>query len=250
VFPIQSAVSYRYPPFVVWGLIAVNALVFLFQIALPPPLLESLVYHWALVPARYFHPEWAIRNGLDPNDYLPFLTNMFMHGGWFHILANMWTLWIFGPAVEDRLGKVQFLLFYLASGLGASVAHAWINADSTVPALGASGAIAGVIGAYMRLFPFARVIVLVPVLFLPFFFEMPAAFFALLWFVLQVMQGIGALLGPAGAGGVAWWAHIGGFVVGWAIVRLIQRGDRRHRPYFADEGRLGFTPDGRWSKRP
>ncbi len=249
MFPVASAVSHRYPPFVVWGLIAVNTAVFLFQIALPPPLLERFVFRWALVPARYFHPEWALANGLDPTDYLPFFTNMFLHGGWFHIIANMWTLWIFGPAVEDRLGKVRFLLFYLAAGLGASFAHAWVNADSAVPALGASGAIAGVIGAYMRLFPFARVIVMIPILFLPFFFEMPAALFALIWFVLQLVQGIGALLGPASAGGVAWWAHIGGFVVGWAIVRLVQRSPIRHRPYYADEGKLGFAPDGRWRKR-
>ncbi len=244
MFPLASAVPVRTPPLVVWSLIAINAIVFLFEISLPPAAQERFLYEWALVPARYFVPEWAIRVGLDPTNPLPFLTNMFLHGGWLHIIFNMWTLWIFGPAVEDRLGKLRFLAFYLLCGLGASLAHAYVNADSTIPALGASGAIAGVIGAYMRLFPLARVIVMVPVLFFPFFFEMYAYLFALIWFLIQLFQGVGSLLAADGAGGVAWWAHIGGFIYGWLLVKPAQQPAARKRPYFADECKLGFCPDG------
>ncbi|RMD61175.1 MAG: rhomboid family intramembrane serine protease [Alphaproteobacteria bacterium] len=244
MFPIEAAVPVRYPPFVTWGLIAVNALVFLYQISLPPQMLEAFIYRYALVPARYAHPEWAAWIGLPPGDYLPFLTNMFLHGGWLHVISNMWTLYIFGPAIEDRLGKGRFLVFYLVCGIGASVAHLAANADSAIPALGASGAIAGVIGAYMRLFPLARVIVLIPILFLPYFIELPAAIFAGLWFVLQLIQGVGEFFAPSSGGGVAWWAHVGGFVFGWLIIRMIHRSARTYRPFQRDEGVLGFNPTG------
>lgn len=244
MFPVDSAVPTRYPPFVVYGLILANAAAFLFELSLPPRALEAFLREWALVPLRYSDPAWALRHGLDPRDYLPFFTNMYLHGGWFHIISNMWTLWIFGPAVEDRLGKVRFFIFYTACGIGASIAHALTNLDSAIPALGASGAIAGVIGAYMRLFPHARLIVMVPIFFVPFFFELPAAIFAAVWFATQVVQGVGALLAPAVGGGVAWWAHVGGFVVGWAIIRHVQQSERRHRRYYADEGKLGFGPEG------
>ena len=245
MFPIQSVVPVRYPPVVVWALIAVNVAAFLFQLSLGPRELEVFLRHYALVPARYMHPEWALRVGLDPDNWLPFLTNMYLHGGWFHLISNMWTLWIFGPAVEDRLGKGRFFLFYTFAGVAASVAHALVNADSTIPALGASGAIAGVLGAYMRLFPLSRVIVLVPIGFLPFFFELPGAIFAGFWFLTQVLQGVGSVLAPAMGGGVAWWAHIGGFVFGALVVGLSHRRDFAYRRYFRDEGVLGFRPDGR-----
>jgi len=248
VFPLGSAVATRYPPVVVWSLILVNAAAFLYQLALPPAALEVFLREWALVPRRYFDPAWALAHGLDPYDYTPFLTNMFLHGGWFHILSNMWTLWIFGPAVEDRMGPGRFLVFYLLCGIGASVAHALVNAASPVPALGASGAISGVIGAYMRLFPLSRLIVMIPILFVPFFFEMPAALFALIWFLTQVVQGVGAVLAPALGGGVAWWAHIGGFVVGFLLVPWIHPAHRLR--FHRDEGRLGFRPDGRRIRMP
>ena len=245
MFPIESSVPRRYPPFIVWSLIGANVLVFLYQLSLPPKVLEAFLYHFALVPARYAHPDWAAWVGLPPDDYLPFLTNMFLHGGWFHLIANMWTLYIFGPAIEDRLGKLRFLAFYLLAGVVASIAHMLANLDSTVPALGASGAIAGILGAFMRLFPLARVIVMIPILFFPFFFELPAAVFAAIWFLTQVLQGVGALFAPAMGGGVAWWAHIGGFVAGWLLIRLIHRRGDGYRRYYADEGVLGFHPDGK-----
>ncbi len=240
MFPLQTSVALRYPPVVTWLLIAANTAVFLFETSLPRAVLESFLQHHALVPARYFVPGWAELHGLDPGDLSPFLTNMFLHGGWFHLIANMWTLYIFGPAVEDRLGPGRYLLFYLVCGLGASWAHAAMNAGSTIPALGASGAIAGVLGAFMRLFPLARVIVMVPLLFIPYFFTLPGALFAGFWFALQLVQGLGSLLAGPTAGGVAWWAHVGGFVFGWLIVPLLYNRNRHARHRFPDEGVLGF----------
>jgi membrane associated rhomboid family serine protease len=156
----------------------------------------------------------------------------------------MWTPWLFGGAVEDRMGSSRYIAFYLACGVAAAVAHAVFNPTSTVPALGASGAIAGVMGCYMRLFAWSRVIVVIPILFLSLLFEMPAAVFIGLWFVLQVLQGAIDLLAPS-SGGVAWWAHVGRFVVGLALGPLLVRSERAYRVYFADEGESGFTPMGR-----
>ncbi len=130
---------------------------FLLEISLPEQGLERLFYLFGIVPARYTHPEWAAYVGFPVDDYWPFLTSMFLHGGWLHILANMWTLWIFGNNVEDRMGPGRFLLFYLTCGIAAGVVHLMTNPTSTVPTVGASGAIAGVMGAYFVLFPHAQV---------------------------------------------------------------------------------------------
>jgi len=178
-------------------------------------------------------------------DYLPFVTNMFLHGGWLHLILNMWTLWLFGPPIEDRLGPGGYLVFYMACGIAASITHVVFNAGSTIPALGASGAIAGVLGCNMRLFPLARLVILIPILFIPFFFEVPAFVFAGLWFLMQVVQGAGEILMPSNGGGVAWWAHIGGFVAGFVLTPMIRRKQRTYRSYYPDEGILGFTPGGR-----
>src|ERR1700684_1348148 len=128
----------------------------------------------------------------------------------------MWTLWLFGPAIEDRLGHLRYLAFYLACGLAASAAHVMFNPTSIVPALGASGAIAGILGCYMRLFPFAQVVVLVPVIFIPLFLALPGVIFAGLWFLMQALQATTGLFLPSAGGAVAWWAHIGGFIGGFA----------------------------------
>jgi membrane associated rhomboid family serine protease len=207
----------------VWAIIAANAAAFLYQQSLSEPELEALLYEHALVPARYFLPAWGYRAGLPPTDLTPFITNTFLHGGWLHIILNLWTLYIFGPALEDRLGMTRFLGLYLASGLAASVAHAVFNATSQVPVLGASGAIAGVTAAYALRFPFAWVRVVVPIVIIPVFFSMPAMVFAGIWFAIQVLQGTSELLSPlAGAAGIAWWAHIGGFLAGLALLPLLE----------------------------
>jgi membrane associated rhomboid family serine protease len=245
MLPIRDGVAIRYPPVVTWSLIFVNCSVFLYQVSLGPAELEQFLFSFGLMPARYFDSVPSLVQPAGLVDYLPFVTNTFLHGGWLHLILNMWTLWIFGPAVEDRLGAGRFLLFYVVAGIAASFTHAVFNPDSMMPALGASGAIAGVIGCYVWLFPFARLIVLVPILFFPLFFQIPAVIFAGFWFLMQVLQGSAQVLAPLEGGGVAWWAHIGGFVFGLILGPLLSRSPRIHRPYYADEGVHGFTPTGR-----
>lgn len=243
MLPWYETVATRYPPFVVWMLIAACVGAFLYQVSLPPSVLELFLRQYALVPARFF-AQWAQPR---PGDWLAFLTNMFLHGGWLHLIMNMWTLWIFGPAVEDRLGARRFLFFYIACGLAAGIAHGLANPESVVPALGASGAIAGVIGCYARLFPAARLVVMIPVLFLPLFFEVRALAFATIWLLLQIIPGLLTLGQDVGGGGIAWWAHIGGFAAGWLLAPAARRARIAHRPYFRDEGPYGLMPDGRRS---
>jgi membrane associated rhomboid family serine protease len=204
--------------------------------------LAAFLDRFALIPARYFGGEPLGFSALSPITYLPFLSNTFLHVGWLHLILNMWTLWLFGPAVEDRLGSIWFLVFYLACGVLASITHAVFDPGSTVPALGASGAIAGVLGSYTVMFPWSRVVVLIPILFLPLFFPLPAIAFTGLWFLAQLLSGTAQLFAGNGLGGVAWWAHVGGFVAGIVLTPLLRRSPRDYRPYQADEITLGFTP--------
>jgi membrane associated rhomboid family serine protease len=244
VFPIRSAVPYRYPPVVTWALILANCGVFFMQLGLRPAELEDLLFQLGVVPARYL----ALFSGTDdftPADLLPFFTMMFLHGGWLHLILNMWFLWLFGPAIEDRLGHGRYLAFYLICGVIAAIAHIVTNPTSTEPAIGASGAIAGVLGCYMRLFPLARVIVLVPIIIIPLFFEIPAFVFVGFWFLIQILQGTVALALPSTGESVAWWAHVGGFVAGFLLGPPLRQPERQYRPYYADEGVLGFDSLGR-----
>jgi membrane associated rhomboid family serine protease len=243
MIPIRNAVPSRYPPVITWILIAANCLVFLFQDSLEPDELELFLRQFALIPARYF--ELAGGADLTAEDIVPFFSMMFLHGGWTHLILNMWTLWLFGPTVEDRLGHGRYLAFYLICGLAASVAHVMFNPTSIVPALGASGAIAGILGCYMRLFPLARVVVVIPLLFVPLFFEVYAFVFIGLWFLLQLLQSVMEFLVPSSGGDVAWWAHVGGFVAGFALGPLLVRSAQRYRAYYPDEGVLGFDAEGR-----
>jgi membrane associated rhomboid family serine protease len=248
MIPITTAVPSRYPPVITWTLIAINCAVFLMQTGMTSFEEQRFVMSLALIPARY---TGALAGGdLSPAQLVPFVTMMFLHGGWLHIIFNMWTLWLFGPTVEDRLGHGRFLAFYLICGIGAGVAHVIFNPTSTVPVLGASGAIAGVLGCFMRMFPLARVVVLVPVIIIPFFFEVPAFVFIGLWFLLQVLQGTMELLLSSAGGGIAWWAHVGGFVVGLVLLPLSQRAPRDYRAYYPDEGILGFDPSGQRTSAP
>ncbi len=219
MIPIKDTVPRNTFPFVTIGLIAVNAAVFLVQLTLPDRALTELIYLFGLVPARYAHPAWAQFVGFPLDTYWPFLTNTFLHGGWFHVIANMWSLYLFGDNVEDRLGHVRFFLFYLLAGIAANLVHFVINHDSTMPVIGASGAVAGIMAAYLRLFPFARIITLFPILFIPYFLEIPAYFFMGLWFVMQLLSGAMSLAGPESGGGIAWWAHVGGFAVGFLLIK-------------------------------
>jgi rhomboid family protein len=226
----------------VWAIVAVNIVAFLYQLGLDDRELQWFLYEHALVPRRYFFPSWAASNGLSPLDLTPFLSNTFLHGGFLHIILNLWTLYIFGPALEDRLGPLRFLALYLLSGVAASVAHAVFNAASPVPVLGASGAIAGVIAAYAVRFPYAWVRVIVPILFIPLFFSIPAMVFAGLWFFIQVLQGATELMSPfRGAAGIAWWAHVGGFIAGFVLLPLLE-------PSAAGGGRRAWYNGGPWER--
>ena len=213
MFPVSDVIPSRTVPVVTVALIVVNSLVFLYQATLPPPLLEEFVQRYALIPASF--------------SWINVFTSMFLHAGWMHIIGNMLYLWIFGDNVEDRLGHIPFLLFYLASGCAAAMLQLMINPFTTVPMVGASGAIAGVMGAYFVLYPESRVLTAV---FLFFFFdliEIPAIFFLGIWFVMQVLSGVGSLGLDTGGGGTAFWAHIGGFLVGAVVGVLVRINSRR-----------------------
>src|SRR5205809_2154812 len=197
MFPVRDTIPGRNPPVAVWLLILANSVVFLFELAMPEQALRQFFQLFGIVPARYAHPDWALWAGFPVDDYWPFLTSMFLHGGFMHIIGNMWTLWIFGDNVEDRMGPARFLAFYVLCGLAAGLVHWLTNPDSTIPTVGASGAIAGVMGAYLFLFSYSRVVVLVPVFFFPFFFELPAVTYLGFWALSQVFSGTLSLAGPA-----------------------------------------------------
>lgn len=222
MIPLRDSVPARSWPVVTWALIGINIWVFLYETLLGPEL-EAFVRTWGFVPARYF-----LLAEVEPSDwtgqYLPLLTSMFLHGGWGHLIGNMMYLWIFGDNVEDRLGHLRYLAFYLLTGVAATLAQGFLYPDSAVPTVGASGAISGVLGAFFVLFPYARVLTLVPLVF--FFFpvvEVPAVLYLGFWFLMQFVSGTLALTLARDAGGVAWWAHIGGFVVGMALAPLLRR---------------------------
>jgi len=247
LIPVRDTIPHRHTPVVTWALIAVNVIVFLYELSLEPQDLERLFYLFGIVPARYTHPEWAQQIGLPMDDYWPFLTCMFLHGGWGHVIGNMWTLWIFGDNVEDRMGPGRFLIFYLLTGVLSGLAHWFTNAQSTIPTVGASGAIAGVLGAYFVLFPRSQIVVLVPIFFFPFFFQLPAVLYLLFWFLSQVLSGTVAGLSASQVGGIAFWAHVGGFVSGIVLHRLFILPEReRPRRFERDE----YGIEGAWASRP
>ncbi len=243
MIPIQDTVRGRHPPLAMYAILGLNVLVFAMELRLRPEDLEELFYLFGIVPARYAHPAWAERVGFPVDNYWPLLTSMFLHGGWMHIIGNMWTLWIFGDNVEDRMGPLRFAVFYLLCGLVAAVVQGLTNADSVVPTVGASGAIAGVMGAYFVLFPRAQVVVLVPIFFYPLFFRVPAVAYLLFWALSQVLNGTMAITGPGEVGGVAWWAHVGGFSAGLLLHPLFLRPRQEIRPFQPDE----YGTEGAWS---
>ena len=196
-------------------LITANVLAFLYELSLSPKAGHALVYSFGLVPS---HTQLLFaRHGITfAQAFLPMLTSMFLHGGWMHLLGNMLFLWVFGGAVEEALGHIQYFIFYFICGIGSAMAHTVLNWSSTVPTIGASGAISGVMGAFIVLFPRARVTTLIP-LFLFFTIRIPAVLMLGYWFFIQFFSGI-ASLGVGDRGGVAWWGHVGGFVLGALLV--------------------------------
>jgi membrane associated rhomboid family serine protease len=229
MIPIRDTIPTRHVPFATWGLIAVNFFFFFRELALPPAAAEQMIYLFGIVPARFTHPDWAADVGL-PRSYIPFLTTMFLHGGWLHVIGNMWFLWIFGDNVEDRMGPVRFLCFYLACGFAAGAIHVVTNPGSLVPAVGASGAIAGVMAAYFVLYPRAKILAMFPIVFWPIFFYVPAWIYVGFWFLVQFFSGTLAIATRAQVSGIAWWAHIGGFATGIGTFWIFLRPQRRPVP--------------------
>lgn len=220
--PIKDLNPRRTFPIVNTTLILLNIAVFVYQLTLPDQAMKYFVIANATVPARF--PAWLAGHAPAQVAFLPLLTSMFLHSTIPHLLGNMLFLWIFGDNVEDFYGHITYLFFYLICGIGSGILHVAFNLYSTVPALGASGAISGVMGAYILLYPRAQVLTW---LFFIFFVPLPAVVFLGLWFVLQTLSAIGSL-GTLGSrvnlhGGVAWWAHVGGFLLGMLITMAAKR---------------------------
>ncbi|MCS7337770.1 MAG: rhomboid family intramembrane serine protease [Verrucomicrobiae bacterium] len=225
MFPLRDSIRSRTFPVVTFTLIVANAVVFLWELTLGRRLDEALI-KLSIIPVRYTVREVAALY-TPAEQILPFFTSMFLHGGWIHIIGNMWVLWIFGDNIEERLGRLRYLALYFLGGFVAALMHIFTNPTSGVPTIGASGAVAAIMGAYFRFYPFARVEAVIP----PFFFGptvvLPAVLFLGLWFVLQFYSGALSLIAPTGFGGVAWWAHVGGFLFGAVIAGVAQTRPRR-----------------------
>ena len=237
MIPIKDTIHSRSFPIVTWLLVIVNVLVFvLIELPLSQSGLNNLIATYGVTPSQCAAP---ILKGLPLASIpglgvlfggcaIPLVTSMFLHGGWLHIIGNMWVLIIFGDNVEDRMGSIPYLIFYLVCGVVSGLTQAFIAPTSQVPAIGASGAIAGVLAAYLVFFPRARVVTLVPLFVLPWFINIPALVFIIIWFLLQFFSGVAAL-GAVASGGVAYWAHVGGFICGLLLVWVFA-GRSRNRP--------------------
>lgn len=210
IFPIRDNQPSRSFPLVTVALIAINVAVFLFETMLDARSQDFFIRSYALIPESF--------------RATTLVTSTFLHGGFFHILGNMWFLWIYGDNVEDRLGKGRYLLFYLASGVAAGLLQVAVSPHSAIPTVGASGAIAGVMGAYMLLYPHAEIKTIIFLLFL-IRVDIPALWLLIYWFALQVYSGIYELGRQSNQGGVAWFAHIGGFLAGMALIKVMKTRD-------------------------
>lgn len=220
MIPIRDNVANRTFPFVNILLILANIGIFIFELNQPSPqALERFFGEWALIPAVLFRDPWG--HGIRV------FTSMFLHAGWSHLIGNMMYLWIFGDNVEDRVGHIRYLWFYLAVGTAAGLAQAFLFPSSGLPMVGASGAIAGIMGAYFVLYPGSKVMTIVPIFIFIKFIEIPAIVFLGLWFLIQAYQGYGTLLHSASEGvlngGVAWWAHAGGFLAGFLLIFVFKK---------------------------
>jgi len=215
MIPIRDAIRSKTFPIINILLILLNVLAFLWQLSQGPHLKEAF-FLYGITPVRYTDPGIAIQFTRF-EQWLPFLTSMFLHGGLFHILGNMWFLYIFGDNIEDRLGHFRYLFFYLLCGVASGLVHLYTNWDSKIPTIGASGAISGVMGAYLLLYPHSRILTLIPIFFFFQFIEIPAFVFLGYWFLLQLFS---AGLAPRNVGGIAFWAHIGGFIAGLICVKI------------------------------
>jgi len=231
MIPIRDDTPRFSTPFVTYFIIALNALVFLFELSVGGQghqALNSLMYHFGVVPLHFERGLAAGSPASLPGLFLSILTSMFLHASWLHIIGNMWVLWIFGDNIEDYLGHFTYLLFYLVSGFAAAAAHILLNAGSNVPSVGASGAIAGVMGAYFVLYPRARVLIWFPPIF---FFHLPAWLVLGYWFFVQFLSGAATSIAETSqtSGGIAFWAHVGGFVAGIVLIKVLPERPQRYR---------------------
>jgi membrane associated rhomboid family serine protease len=234
MIPIKDTIPHIGIPWITWVIILLNGIIFIYEISIPKDILEEFFYLFGLVPARYSYPQWALIHGLSPSDYLPFLTNMFLHAGWLHIIGNMWFLHLFGSSVEDRMGHIRFLTFYILTGLAANIIFYILDIHSKIPEFGASGAIAGVMGAYILMFPRAQILTLIPIFLFPFFVNLSAIFYIGFWFLIQLLSGTLSFTSQ-NTGGVAWWAHVGGFIAGMIFLPLFRNRRYSYRKPFPDE---------------
>lgn len=219
MFPLYDTARSHKFPLINLLLIGANAYAFFIELGMAPGELEAFIFANGLIPAQLL--------GNPSAEWMTIFTSMFLHGGWFHIISNMWVLFIFGDNIEARMGGFGYLIFYLLSGTAAGLLQTYILPSNQVPMIGASGAVAGVLGAYLILFPSSRIASLVPIFFIFTLVELPAFVFLLFWFISQLYSGLFSLQG-GGAGGIAWWAHIGGFIFGM-FVALFFGGRTRYR---------------------
>lgn len=233
MLPLKDDVPSSRYPIVTVLVIGLNLLAFIGEMAARD--LDTLLLHLSVIPARYTFPEVSRLFSMG-EQAVPLVTSMFLHGGWIHLIGNMWTLWIFGDNVEDRLGRGRFIGLYLVGGVVAALVHIYTNPHSTLPTIGASGAVAAVMGAYFRLYPHANVTMVVPPFFFGPFFVVPAVLFLGWWFVLQFFNGTLSLMRTEQIGGIAWWAHAGGFVFGAFLCSILKvRGFYQRNRTYRDE---------------
>jgi len=217
LIPLRDSTKSPIFPIVNLTIIVLNIFIYFLEVSIEPYQLNQVYYAFGVVPAEVMN---TIFTGASFTPVLvSFVTTMFIHGGWFHVIGNMLFLWVFGDNVEGRLGHFKYLLFYLIAGAVASLAHILSNPLSTVPVVGASGAVAGVLGAYIIAFPRSRVLALVPIFIIFTLMEIPAVIFIALWFVLQLFNGVASLGGDVNT--VAYWAHVGGFITGAILIKII-----------------------------
>ena len=227
MIPIRDTIPSKNYPVVNNTIIGLNVVIYLLQLAQGTEL-DRFIFMYGLVPARYSVPQ--ISDYFSTGQQLfALLSFMFLHGGFWHLLGNMWSLYIFGDNVEDRMGRISYFFFFIISGLIASFTHYMLYRSSTAPAIGASGAISGVMAAYMFLFPRSKILSFVPVFFIPLLIPIPAFIFIAIWFIGQVFNGTYTLLFSPTATGIAFWAHIGGFLGGLLLYRLFLSRKRKRK---------------------
>ncbi len=232
MIPIRDDAPRFRTPYVTYFLIAINVAVFLFEVMLGPAAREQFIFQFGVIPAEITGWFGGVRGFTAAGAVLPILTSMFLHASWLHLIGNMWVLWIFGDNIEDHLGHFKYLVFYLVTGVAAALLHTALNPAMRIPSVGASGAIAGVMGAYFVLFPSARVLTIVPLFIFITFLWLPAWIVLGYWFVLQFLTGAATSIAATSrttGGGIAFWAHVGGFVAGIALIKLFPARPRRFR---------------------